>query len=124
MGDLVIPDTIRYSLSQGRFIEFKKYLTHGESEDMSAGMLHPVKVGETPLVNTKEIRTRPVLTYLVAWSLSLPINPHLPEAERYCSIRAIDSDTFNEIFGLLQTHISAMEQEKKLMAGATQLVAI
>jgi hypothetical protein len=69
MGDFVRPEPIRLSLSGGHYIDIKKRLNHGETEDMYARWAPFVVPGQPANLNRREVRTAKVLTYLLGWSL-------------------------------------------------------
>lgn len=127
MSDFVKPEVTRLPLNGGQFVDVKKRLNHGESEDMYARMSPFVTSEGHVQVARGEVRTTKVLAYLIGWSLTsdgapVPMSPALPEAERLATIRALDPDRFREIHKAIERHEDAMstarEAEKKSEDGA------
>lgn len=132
MDDFVIPEPWRLTLSDGKFIDIKKRLNHGETEDMYARMSP-----HGGLIDRREVRTAKVLAYLIGWSLTktkdgtpapVPMSPELPEQARLDTIRALDPDRFEEMHKAIEAHEDAMATEraaqKKILAGTPAADAI
>lgn len=118
MEDFVSPERVRLSLSGGHFIDIKKRLNHGETEDMYARW-SPTVAGEGEPVQYKrtEVRTSKVLFYLLGWSLMndghpVPVSPDIPEDQRLATIRSLDPDRFSEIHQAIQAHEGKMLTER------------
>lgn len=128
MDDFVTPIPVRLSLSGGRFIDIRRRLNHGETEDMYARMSP-----DGASINRREIRTAKVLAYVLGWSLlkegvPVPIAPELPEQTRLDTLRNLDPDRFVEMHQAIEAHEEAMAHErvaeKNAQAGATGSSAI
>lgn len=132
MGDVVKPEPFRLTLSgHGRFIIIKKRLNQGETEDMYERMSPMVTPGSPSQLKRREVRQAKVLAYLIGWSLTdgdqpgeglpLPMSPDMPDQERADRLRALDPDTFSEIFSAITAHEEAMEEaraaQKKILRG-------
>lgn len=128
MDDFVTPEPCRLTLSDGQFIDIKKRLNHGETEDMYARMSPD---GER--LDRRAVRTAKVFAYLMGWSLTKGGTPvsmalELPEQTRLDTIRALDPDRFSEIHAAIETHVQAMAEEraaqKKILSGSPAAAAI
>lgn len=133
MGDFVKPEPIRLFLSGGRYIDIKKRLNHGETEEMFARMAPFVVPGQLAQLDRREVRTARVLMYLLGWSLTNdgvpePMSLVMPEVERLATIHSLDPNSFDEIYAAIETHEAAFEKEleakKKLQATANASSAI
>lgn len=123
MGDFVRPEPQRLTLSDGKFIDIRKRLTHGETEDMYTRMSPHADV-----LNRREVRTAKILAYLLGWSLTdddgtpAPMAPTLPEQTRLDTIRSLDPDRAVEMWHAIEAHEDAMDQarqaQKKILSGS------
>lgn len=117
MADFVKPEVARLSLEDGKYVDVKKRLNHGESEDMYALMSPFVGVDGRAQVNRREVRTAKVLSYLVGWSLlndgtPVAMSLDMPDTARRDTINSLDPDRFNEIYEAIEQHENAMFQER------------
>lgn len=133
MEDFVTPETVRLPISGGKFIDVRKRLTHGETEDMYARWSPYVTSGEPAQFNRREVRTGKVLAYLLGWSLTkagvpVPMSPLLDESARLDTLRGLDPARFTEIYLAIDAHEDAVEQEraaqKKILDGLPVAEAI
>jgi hypothetical protein len=122
MDDFVAPIPERLPLSGGQYVDIKRRLNHGETEDMFARMA-PHAGGP---VNRREVRTAKILAYLIGWSLMrdgvpVPMSPELPESSRLDTIRSLDPDRAMEIHQAIEAHEQQMdaarEEQKKILSG-------
>lgn len=118
------PEPVRIPISDGDYIVIKKRLSHGERDDMMALMMPSMTPGEKLLIDSKEVRTAKVLTYLIGWSSPTPMSPEIPQAVRRDTLRGLDPDTFDEIDRAIDTHIAAVEKEKNAPGGGNGSSAI
>lgn len=110
MSDFVKPEPERLTLSGGHFIDVKKKLTHGESEDMKAEQSAVVDGLFT--LNRRTFRTAKVLTYLLGWSLMddgkpKAYSPEMPETARRDLLRSLSPERFGEIHAAIEAHEEA-----------------
>jgi hypothetical protein len=121
------------ALVDGKFIDVKKRLNHGESDEMWARMSPYVVPGQEMRIDRREVRTAKVLAYLVGWSFTnngapVPMSPDLPDTVRISTINNLDPERFAEIFHAIEAHETAMEaeraREKNAPDGATASPAI
>ena len=128
MNDFVVPVSTRLPLSGGHYIDVKKRLNHGETEDMYARWAPYVVQGETQArLNRREVRTAKVDAYLLGWSLvndqgqPVAMSPDMPAADRAATIRSLDPDRFDEIHEAIEAHerATAIERaaQKKILDG-------
>lgn len=117
MKSFVNPEATRLPVSDGEFIEIKRRLNHGESEDMYARMAPFIDTDGHLQVNRREVRTAKVLTYLLGWTLTnngkpVPMSTDLTETARLDTIRSLDPDRFNEIHQAIEAHETAVVMER------------
>lgn len=111
---IVEPETERLLISDGDFIDVKKVLNHGESDDYFARISPYQTPGEPLRMETRQIRTSKVLTYLLGWSLThkgrpIPYDIDMPEGARISTLNSLDKATFTEIFKAIDTHETKMD---------------
>lgn len=120
MSDFVNPEAHRLTLHDGQFVDIRKRLNHGESEDLNA------RIWPSGGIDRRMVRTARIFAYLLNWSLTkdgvpVPYSPDLPEQERLDTIRALSQERAVEIFDVIEAHEEAMEKEraakKKIRAG-------
>jgi hypothetical protein len=112
LDDFVTPEPVRLSLIGGQFIDIKKRLNHGETEDMYTRMSPHGGV-----LNRRELRTAKILAYLLGWSLTnhgvpVPMAPELPEQTRIDTIRSLDPDRAVELYRAIEAHEEAMDRAR------------
>jgi hypothetical protein len=108
--DFTKPEPCRLPLSDGQFVDIKRRLNHGETEDMYA-RISPYGVG----VNRREVRTAKIAAYLLGWSLTrdgkpvpmTPLGGDMDEQERIDTIRGLDPDRAAEIHKAIEAHEDA-----------------
>lgn len=98
------PEQERLLLTDGKYVDIKKRLNHGETEDLFA-RISPYGVG----VNRREVRTAKIDAYLLAWNLTkkgkpVPMSPEMPENVRLDTIRALNPDRAVEIHKAIEAH--------------------
>jgi hypothetical protein len=131
MGNFVNPEPIRLTIGGGDYIDIKKRLNHGETEELYARISPYVVPGEPTKMNRREVRTATVLMYLLGWSLAddegtpVAFSPVLPEAERLDAIHSLDPDRFTDIYAAIEKHEQAYaaEQAKKKKTLSTEQVS-
>lgn len=115
------PEQVRLTLSDGKFVDIRKRLNHGETEDLFA-RISPYGVG----VNRREVRTAKIDAYLLGWNLTkkgapVPMSPELPENVRTDTLRNLNSDRAVEIHKAIEAHetkeAAAREALKKTSDG-------
>jgi len=128
----VDPDVTRLPISEGDFIDVKARLTHGEREDYFS-IIGPYDATGQTAFDRRLVRTAKVLAYLVGWSLTrngqpVPMSPELSATERESTVRALDTDTFDEIYAAISAHEEKVNKErvarKNTQAGETASPAI
>lgn len=108
MDDFDDPESIRLTLTDGKYVDIKKRLNHGETEDMYA-QISPYGVG----VNRRVARTAKIDAYLLGWNLTkkgapIPMSPELPENVRTDTLRGLNADRAREIHKAIEAHEEAM----------------
>ena len=119
----VTPDVVRLSMKDGtNWIEVKKELTVGEDKRFRSTGFKQVTQGTAPgiEVDWEKLALARVEAYLVDWSatrqtkdgktVSVPVTPE--------SIRALDTESFNEIDEAIQQHITEQADVKNVTSSA------
>lgn len=106
---IVEPETVRLPISEGDFIDVKKRLNHGESDDYFARIAPYTNPGEPIRMETRQIRTSKVLAFLLGWSLTqkgtpIPYAIDMPDNARLATLNSLYPDTFTEIFKAIDAH--------------------
>jgi len=104
------PESVRLPLTDGKYVDIKKRLNHGETEDLFA-RISPYGVG----VNRREVRTAKIAAYLLAWNFTkkgqpIAMSPDLPENERTDTIRNLTSARAVEVHKAIEAHEAALEK--------------
>jgi hypothetical protein len=107
------PETVRLALTDGDWVEVKKYLTAGERRQMFAGMLRQ-GVDGTDEVNTLKIGLSKIAAYLTDWSAKDADGKPVVIADRDVAAvtSAVDSlppEAFTEVLAAIEAHETAME---------------
>jgi hypothetical protein len=123
--DFVDPVPERLKLRGGQFVDIKRQLNHGESEDMYA------VISPHGLQNRRVVRTAKIDAYLLSWSLTkkgVPVPMSLPTPDfsaqaRLDTIRSLSQRRALEIYDAIQAHEVKLEAEadakKKIQPGAS-----
>lgn len=124
MDDFPKPEPERLLLFDKKYVDVKKRLNHGETEDMYA------RIYQFGVTNRREVRTAKIVAYLLGWSLTRDGKPvsygfdaatgkEMTEQERIDTVRSLDPDRALEIYTAIETHEAAMaaarEEEKKIL---------
>jgi len=119
----VTPATIRIDLTDGDWIEVKERLTYAEQKRLAGQTFRPV-VNTADLTPTQDSESRGtdmeldlewysilrIKLWVVAWSfVDAAGNPVRPTMD---AIRALDSETGDEIEEALNEHVEAMNSQK------------
>jgi hypothetical protein len=105
----VTPETVRLPLNDGDdYIVIKRRLSHGEREEMMAGLVPNLTAGQPVHVDAAAVRTGKVLAYLIGWSSPEPIDVD--------TIKHLDPDSFDEIERAIDAHVAT--SEKKVLTTA------
>jgi hypothetical protein len=120
------PDPVpeRLTLHDGQFVDVKRELTHGETEDLYAA-IYPYGMQDRRMVRTAKIDA-----YLLQWSLTkkgvpvpmAPASKEFPAQARLDTIRSLSARRALEIYNAIETHEAKHEAaaaaKKKIPAGA------
>lgn len=113
---IVEPETERLTISDGDYIDVKKRLNHGESDDYFARISPFQTPGEPIKMETRQIRTSKVLAFLLGWSLTqkgkpIPYSIDMTEGARLATLNSLDPASFTEIFKAIDTHETTTDAE-------------
>ena len=119
------PEAIRINLSEGDWIEIKKFLTIGERHKAFAAATKPAFMGERFELNPERAFIANVAAYLLDWSFTrggvkVPIRG-MPFEIVLDTLQNLPADAFAEVREAIEQHEAALEQEKKLRAGVSVL---
>jgi len=109
----VIPGSVRVTLSQGEWVEFKTRLTYGERQALTGSALGRVDLQDAqnlPLDFRKHSVLR-LSTWIVGWSLCDEQGRRVDVSDD--AIEALDPELADEIVEALDAHVKAQEAEKK-----------
>ena len=110
----VKPEAQRVELTEGQWIEVKKYLTAGEELTITQAFtaMRQGREGEQPTVeiDMKRCRIMRCAIYLLKWSLTDWDDKPVPVTE--ASLEALDPDRLKEIETAIEAHSKRMEEEK------------
>jgi hypothetical protein len=77
----VVPRVKRIELEHGQWMDVKRELTYGETEEMYARMRKQFGPGEMPLLDPTRIGRSRMEAYIVAWSFTDPNGEPVPVSE-------------------------------------------
>lgn len=110
----VKPEVVRLDLTEGDWIEVKKYLTSGEDARMSGAGLRQMQQGEggkaTFLLDFERLGLAQIEAYVTAWSFVdekqrvVPVTPQ--------NISALSKEVAKEIGDAIDAHIKTMKGEQ------------
>lgn len=127
MGRFAKPQVVRLPLSDGDWIDVKRRLNTGESQEMFSRMSPSVSPGKDLTFDSRVALTAKVLAYLVGWSFideGVPVlmSPEMPAEKRLQVINALYPEDFQEVREAIDAHEEAIlkevEAEKNAKAGA------
>ncbi len=130
---IVEPTITRLPISDGDFLDVKGQLNHGEYDDHLSRISPFQTPGEPIRMETRQIRTSKVLSYLVGWSLTqkgkpIPYSPDMPVNTRIDVLNSLDRATFTEMYQAIDAHEDKADAEaavrKNGQGGATESPAI
>jgi hypothetical protein len=120
MARFLKPELVRLELTDGDWIMVKKRLTAGERSRMQMRMIKSMKAGQVPDIDFAQVGgLSQMIEYLIDWNITdadeKPLVIRDQPADVVASIlHNMDPDAFDEIKLAIETHVAAVEQEKKL----------
>ena len=116
----VKPESQRIDLTDGQWIEVKKYLTAGEELSVTQAFtaMRQGKEGDQPTVeiDMKRWRIQRCSVYLVKWSLTDWEGKAVAVSEQ--ALEALSGDRLREIETAIEAHTKRMEEEKNALGTA------
>jgi hypothetical protein len=115
----------RLPLSDGDFIEVKRQLTVGEEKDVSLLAMREMSQEDGTLKFRPDYQLMPfakAVIYLVSWSFHNakgPVKLEDNQKKRLEQLRALDSETWDEIEKAISDHEEKTDALKKPQAGTT-----
>lgn len=126
MGDFVRPESVRLSLSGGRWIDVKKRLNAGESRKMFARVVKDMTPGEKTTLDPEFVGLTKLIAYVVGWSFTDDNGQTVPFS--HAALDNIDPDLYAEMIKAVDQHIEAQDAarsvEKNAPNGESALLAI
>jgi hypothetical protein len=123
----VRPETVRYDLSDGDWIEIKRELSYGEAQKLAGAATSGLKGfgtdesgEEQELSIGLDLERYELLkfwTWLVDWSFRDEEDKPVPVS--MAALRALTEETGEEIAQAIQRHEEALAEEKKAQPGET-----
>jgi hypothetical protein len=121
----VTPERVRLPLSDGDYVDVKRYLTAGEYRKLLYDQFTNAPVGEKVTLDYAKIGTSKLLAYILGWSFvsvvdqqPIPYDPQDPEELRRSALDdLLDPDTYRELIAAVTAHeereAAALEAQKK-----------
>jgi hypothetical protein len=126
---VVVPETVRLTISEGDWLDVKKRLTYGERKKASASLVREVRADGRVTPEFEMVGLAQVMAYLVDWSLVDAKGKQIPidtDDRKLAALRSMDEATVEEIEQAIEKHAEAMDAEasdsKKTNAGSPELV--
>jgi hypothetical protein len=118
---LVMPATVRLTLSEGDWVDVKQELTSGEHRSMFLSQLKDTMLGDKPTLDLQNVGVTKVLSYVVDWSFvgfdGKPLQLTRETLDKF------DGETFQEVLTAVEAHHEAWEKavdaRKNAQTGAT-----
>lgn len=120
-GVFVDPAVVRVPLDGGEWIDVKRELTYGETEDMYAAMRKQFGPNEMPLLDPTRIGRARMAAYLVAWSFTDSAGKPVPVSESaFAQLRPTVARAIRDALEEHEEDVQrAMDVEKNVRDGAT-----
>jgi hypothetical protein len=115
----------RLPLSDGDFIDVKRQLTVGEEKDVSLLAMKEISQEDGSVKFRGDYQLMPfakAVIYLVGWSFHNakgPVKLEDDQKKRLAQLRALDSESWEEIAKAIDTHEEATTAAKKPQGGTT-----
>jgi hypothetical protein len=117
----VQPDIVRLPLSDGDYLDVKRYLTIKEVRRIFVRQIKPGVIGEKQMLNPDQVGLSKVMEYVVGWSFTDQDGRPVPFSED--AVENLDPESFQEILAAVDAHEERQDQEKKQRDGRTTSVA-
>jgi hypothetical protein len=123
------PESVRLPLSNGDWVEVRKYLTAGDTRRMYWRMMRR-GAGGGEKMDPLLVSVSKIAAYVLAWTVTdaddRPIDLDGPEAEAtiLSVLDAMDPDRYRELAAAIDAHETAIDEEKKILRGAPSLETI
>jgi hypothetical protein len=120
-----IPTVERLPLSEGDFIEVKRELTVGEEKDIVFLAMREIGQDDGNIRLRQDYQLLPFATaviYLVSWSFHNakgPVKLEDDQKKRLAQLRALESQTWEEIETAIKAHEAKTADAKKPQGGTT-----
>ncbi len=128
---VVQPDMVRLQISDGDWIDVKKYLTHGERTQASASVIGEVRVDGWMRPNFEGASIAQIVAYVVDWSMVDSADKRIPcdtDVQKIAALKSFDDATVEEMSAVIEAHAKKMEAElaeaKKPKAGSSDSALI
>lgn len=117
----VDPEETRIALSDGQWLQVKKYLTAGETRRTFRRMMRLGADGRDQ-IDPLQVGLSKIISYVIEWSLTDREGAHLslrglPEDQVASYLEQLHPDRFAEILAAVERHEAAVEAEKKILTG-------
>jgi hypothetical protein len=112
----VVAESVRYELSDGDWVEFKKRLTYGEQQALAGRVLKQTTPMGRPhademYLDMEHYSVQRLAMYIAAWSLQKPVS--------VTTLAALDQESGAEVDAALDKHLAAMEEAKNAVTPPT-----
>jgi hypothetical protein len=119
------PYVERLPLSDGDWIEVKRDLTVGEEKDISLLAMRELSQQDGTVRFSMDYQLLPfakAVVYVIAWSFHNakgPVKLEEDQRKRLSQLRALDTETWDEIDAALSRHEEAVDAKKKSSTGTS-----
>jgi hypothetical protein len=120
-----VPAVERLTLSENDWIEVKRQLTVGEEKDVSLLAMREISQDDGTVKFRGDYQLMPfakAVIYLVGWSFHNakgPVKLEDEQKKRLAQLRALDSESWDEIQQAIDAHEEKIADAKKPQAGTT-----
>jgi hypothetical protein len=120
-----IPTVERLPLSEGDFIEVKRELSVGEEKDVTLLAMREISQEDGTVKFRPDYQLMPfakAVIYLVSWSFHNakgPVKLEDDQKKRLAQLRALDSESWDEIQQAIDAHEEKTDGAKKPQGGTT-----
>jgi hypothetical protein len=114
----VQPKSVRLMLTEGYFIDVKKELTAGETNEVYERLTVSVTPGSPLRISPKQINVARMMGYILGWNFTNIQGEPVPFSED--ALNHLEWETYQEIRIALDDHEVKRAEEKKLQAIASE----
>lgn len=116
-------ETVRLDLSDGDWVEVKKRLSYGEQSQLTGAGLTSMKMGDGKArgdlgLDWPAYNVARIAVWVAEWSFR--DKQDKPAKVTPSNIASLDAETADEILAAIDSHVEAMDAEKKARTGTSE----